>query len=90
MSGLLAPEQGTVVLDGAPLHSLDSRTRARAIGYLPQYGEIAWDLSVRNLVALGRLPHGGGEAPVEAGDGSTGARPPEGASSRSCPASSTP
>jgi iron complex transport system ATP-binding protein len=37
------------------------------IGYLPQTGEVAWDLSVNNLVALGRLPHGGGgEAAVEA------------------------
>ena len=34
------------------------RERARLIGYLPQTGTVAWDLSVRNLVALGRLPHG--------------------------------
>jgi iron complex transport system ATP-binding protein len=51
-------ESGAVLLDGEPLAALPLRSRARAIGYLPQDGEIAWDLSVRNLVALGRLPHG--------------------------------
>src|SRR5690606_30920127 len=43
------------------------RERARRIGYLPQGGEIAWDLSVAALAALGRLPHGDrGEAQVAA------------------------
>ena len=36
---------------------MQSYERAQAIGYLPQNGEIAWDLTVRNLVSLGRLPH---------------------------------
>ncbi|HEY7807305.1 MAG TPA: ABC transporter ATP-binding protein [Croceibacterium sp.] len=60
LAGLLEPDSGEVLLDGAPIRSLHPRERARAIGYLPQDGEIAWDLSVRNLVALGRLPHGDG------------------------------
>ena len=33
--------------------------RARAIGYLPQTPEIAWDVSVETLVALGRIPWAG-------------------------------
>ncbi|MGZ3199354.1 MAG: ABC transporter ATP-binding protein [Croceibacterium sp.] len=67
LAGLLAPDSGSVLLSGALLASLPPRHRAQAIGYLPQSGEIAWDLSVRNLVALGRLPHGGGgEAAVDA------------------------
>jgi iron complex transport system ATP-binding protein len=67
LAGLLPPERGSVMLDEAPIASLHPRARARAIGYLPQDGEIAWDLSVRNLVALGRLPHGdGGPAQVAA------------------------
>ena len=67
LAGLLVPERGTVTHDGTPLTSLAPKERARAIGYLPQDGEIAWDLSVRNLVALGRLPHGpGGEEQVDA------------------------
>ncbi len=57
LAGLLRPAAGTVELDGASLASLHPRQRAKAIGYLPQVPEIAWDLSVANLVALGRLPH---------------------------------
>jgi iron complex transport system ATP-binding protein len=67
LAGLLAPESGSVLLDGKPLAPLHPRERARAIGYLPQAGEVAWDVSVRNLVALGRLPHAdAGEAQVDA------------------------
>jgi iron complex transport system ATP-binding protein len=39
--------------------------RARAIGYLPQTAEVAWDMSVETLVALGRLPWG--DTAAEAG-----------------------
>ena len=35
--------------------------RARRIAYLPQIGGMSWPLAVRDVVALGRLPHG--EAP---------------------------
>ena len=40
------------------LSAIPPRERARALGYLPQDGSVAWDMSVANLVALGRLPHG--------------------------------
>jgi iron complex transport system ATP-binding protein len=67
LAGLLSPDSGAVLLGGAPVATLPPGERARAVGYLPQDGEIAWDLSVRNLVALGRLPHGGGgEAAIDA------------------------
>lgn len=39
------------------LDSLDNTARARAIAYLPQSPQANWPLSVRELVALGRLPH---------------------------------
>ena len=55
-AGLLEPGSGDVMLDGAPLASLPPQARARAIGYLPQTPEIAWDVSVEVLVSLGRLP----------------------------------
>jgi iron complex transport system ATP-binding protein len=67
LAGLLASETGDVRLDDTVLTALHARKRAQAIGYLPQSGEIAWDLSVRNLVALGRLPHDDdGEAQIGA------------------------
>ncbi|MBK2942522.1 ABC transporter ATP-binding protein, partial [Klebsiella pneumoniae] len=56
LAGLLQPAAGAVMLDGAPLSGLTPRARAQAIGYLPQSPDIAWDLSVESLVALGRLP----------------------------------
>lgn len=55
LAGALAPDAGEVLLDGAPLPS--GRARARRVGYLPQTGEIAWNLSVAALAGLGRLPH---------------------------------
>jgi iron complex transport system ATP-binding protein len=58
LAGLLMPDGGAVLLGGEPLAALHPRERARRIGYLPQHGEVAWDLSVRALAMLGRLPHG--------------------------------
>ncbi len=56
LAGLQAPDEGEVMLDGAPLASLRPAERARLIGYLPQTPEVAWDMSVEVLVALGQLP----------------------------------
>lgn len=63
LAGLL-PGRGDhpVLLDGRPLARWHARERARIIGYLPQSAEVAWNLSVRTLVGLGRLPHGAGAA----------------------------
>lgn len=66
LAGLLTPDTGSAVLDGNPLLSLPPMERAKRIGYLPQNGEAAWDVSVGNLVALGRMPHrDSAAAPVE-------------------------
>jgi iron complex transport system ATP-binding protein len=56
LAGLLAPVAGGVTLDGEALAALAPRERAKAIGYLPQSPDIAWDVAVEALVALGRLP----------------------------------
>ena len=58
LAGLLDVDRGAVALGGDAIAGLAPRIRARSIGYLPQIGEVAWDVSVRNLVALGRLPFG--------------------------------
>lgn len=65
LAGLLVPEAGAVRLDGAALSRLPLRDRARAIGYLPQLPEVAWDVSVETLVALGRIPWAGAPAGEE-------------------------
>jgi iron complex transport system ATP-binding protein len=56
LAGLLPPTEGRVTLEGAALAALGARERAKAIGYLPQSPDIAWDVAVEALVALGRLP----------------------------------
>ena len=57
LAGVLHPTGGEVLLEGTRLADLHPRKRAQAVGYLPQEPKIAWDLSVRNLVSLGRLAH---------------------------------
>lgn len=67
LAGLREPQGGAAVLGETTLPSLHANERARAIGYLPQDGEVAWDLAVSSLVGLGRLPHrDGGEDAIAA------------------------
>ncbi|WDF71023.1 ABC transporter ATP-binding protein [Novosphingobium sp. KACC 22771] len=55
MAGVL-PVAGGLRLDGRDMIDMPPRERARLLGYLPQGGEAAWDISVQTLVELGRLP----------------------------------
>jgi iron complex transport system ATP-binding protein len=57
LAGLL-PAAGTVCVDGSAVASLDLRERARRFAYLPQGQNVHWPLPVRDVVALGRYPHG--------------------------------
>jgi iron complex transport system ATP-binding protein len=57
LAGLLAPTRGSVVFEGQRLGEMPTAERARAIAYLPQARELHWPLAVRDIVALGRLPH---------------------------------
>jgi len=57
LGNLIAPAAGSVTLSDRLVVDMHPLTRARNIGYLPQSAEVAWDVSVANLVALGRLPH---------------------------------
>jgi iron complex transport system ATP-binding protein len=66
LAGLI-PCGGSVTWRGAPLAQLDGRARARAVAYLPQAPQVHWPLLVRDVVALGRLPHRAvGAAPAAA------------------------
>jgi iron complex transport system ATP-binding protein len=55
--GALAPGSGTVSYEGRPLGSWSRRELARAVGVVPQREEVAFPLTVRQLVAMGRYPH---------------------------------
>lgn len=67
LAGLLSPASGSVRLAGEALAALEPKERAKRLGYLPQAHEIAWDVPVRSLVELGRMPHGDRRAePVDA------------------------
>jgi iron complex transport system ATP-binding protein len=51
------PDKGRILLDAHPITDIPAIERARRIGLLPQKGDIHWDINVRALVALGRLPY---------------------------------
>jgi iron complex transport system ATP-binding protein len=57
LAGLL-PSTGTVHVGGDALSSLSLRDRAKRFGYLPQGHVVHWPLDVKDVVALGRYPHG--------------------------------
>ena len=57
--GLLAPNSGVVTLHGQPLATLEPKARAKTIAYVSQQPALSFPLTVRELVALGRYPHGG-------------------------------
>jgi iron complex transport system ATP-binding protein len=57
LASLVSPIEGSVTLDGRALSTLPRDARARRIAVLFQGGEIGWPISVREVVALGRLPH---------------------------------
>ena len=67
MAGLLKPDTGETLLRDLLPGRDNPRERARRIGYLPQSPEIAWDVPVRGLIELGRMPHGDrAKGPVDA------------------------
>jgi iron complex transport system ATP-binding protein len=57
LAGLRAPDAGEVSLDGAPLLGWAPRERARRIAWLTQQATTTGDLTAREIVELGRLPH---------------------------------
>src|SRR3954462_256492 len=54
----LVPSQGAIGIRGDALSSLGLRERAKRFGYLPQGHIMHWPLPARDIVALGRYPHG--------------------------------
>lgn len=60
-STLMEAALGLIPFTGASnLAAMGATDRARAAAYLPQSREIAWPVSVEDLIALGRIPWPGG------------------------------
>ncbi len=59
--GVSRPQRGQVLLQGRELAGWPPQARARRMAYLAQGHVVHWPLPVREVVALGRLPHGDGQ-----------------------------
>jgi iron complex transport system ATP-binding protein len=57
LCGLLKPSGGEVWFAGAPLESLDARTRARRIAYVPQTVSTVFPFTALEVVLTGRSPY---------------------------------
>lgn len=57
MAGLIPAQSGRIIINDQPIDEMPQIERAQRIGYLPQDGEPAWNVSAFELAALGRLPH---------------------------------
>lgn len=60
LTGLAPVDGGSVRIDGQPLAAIERRRLARTLAYLPNGAPCHWPVTVRRVVALGRLPHGSG------------------------------
>ncbi|GHA37505.1 ABC transporter ATP-binding protein [Streptomyces tauricus] len=68
LSGVLAPASGVVTLDGSPLAELGRRDIARRIAVVEQQADTQVELSVLDVVRLGRTPHRRAWTPPSAAD----------------------
>lgn len=59
LARLLAPRSGSVLLDGADIHSLPTKEVARMLGLLPQSPQSPEGITASGLVSRGRYPHQG-------------------------------
>lgn len=69
LAGLLQPAGGAALLDDKPITAWEPKDLARTLAYLPQERIVQWALTVRAVVALGRLPYqplGAGESAADA------------------------
>ncbi len=69
LAGSGAAEAGTVLLDGRALATVPRAERARTVAVMEQSADTDTDLTVADVVALGRLPHRGRLSAPGARDG---------------------
>ena len=65
-AGIRKPTSGQISVGKKDLQSISPRLRAKALAYLPQHPEVAWDIDGETLVSLGRTPHRGAWGDSEA------------------------
>jgi iron complex transport system ATP-binding protein len=56
LAGLLAPDSGTILIDGRAIAAFTRVELARLRAYLPQNPRCEWPISVERLIALGLTP----------------------------------
>ncbi|MDA1361334.1 ATP-binding cassette domain-containing protein [Glycomyces luteolus] len=59
LSGVARPSAGVVMLDERSLTEVPRRDAARAIATVTQHADTTVDVTVRDIVCLGRIPHRG-------------------------------
>jgi len=59
MAGILRPADGEVLVAGRPVSSYQRLELARQVAFLPQSPTAAFEMTVREVVALGRYPYQG-------------------------------
>lgn len=64
LAGEIHPDRGEIRLDGIELSRISLPDLARRRGFLRQRFSVAADLSVEELIRLGRMPHVDGRAPA--------------------------
>jgi iron complex transport system ATP-binding protein len=57
LTGVLEPRSGAVTLHGERIGGLDRKSIARSIAVVPELAQLPFAMTVREVVALGRLPH---------------------------------
>ncbi|MFV0428172.1 MAG: ABC transporter ATP-binding protein [Arachnia sp.] len=57
LAGLRPATSGDVCLDGTLIRRIGSRERATKLALVEQHPHTGWELQVREVVALGRIPH---------------------------------
>ncbi|WP_329264482.1 ABC transporter ATP-binding protein [Streptomyces sp. NBC_01478] len=68
LAGVLPASAGVVTLDGRPLSEVGRRATARHIAGVEQHTHTQTELTVREVVALGRIPHRRAWSPASAAD----------------------
>jgi iron complex transport system ATP-binding protein len=68
MAGLLTPTAGVVTLDGTPVADLPRRDIARRLAVVEQQADTQVELTVLDVVRLGRVPHRRAWTPASAHD----------------------